>query len=170
MFDLLWVPNLIKIGANFSAGSKFAQILAQDHQFQVLYSLLAWSICTKCQISKKLDHIAILRPNLSKFLISGQDPQFSNIISKINELSLFWVLNFIALRMYFIFGTKFSWNKGIDTCFNIECVLLAHNFDYFGGYFVVAACYCSLPGGYWWLLLVTGSYCSLPLVTARSHF
>ena len=85
--------------------------------------------------------------------------------------------NFIALQIYFIFSTKFSWNQGIDTCFNVKCVLLDRNFDFLGGYLVVnarylvvTAGYCLLPGGYWWLLLVTGGYCSLPFVTARSHF
>ena len=85
--------------------------------------------------------------------------------------------NFIALGVYFIFGTKFSWNGEIDTCFNVECVLLGRNFDFFGGYLVVTARYlvvtggyCSLPGSYWWLLLVTGGYGSLPLVTARCQF
>ena len=38
-------------------------------------------------------------------------------------------------------------------------------------YLVVTARYCSLLGGYWWLLLVPGGYCcSLWLVTARSYF
>ena len=91
----------------------------------------------------------------------------------INEIDLFWVPNFIALEIYFIFGTKFSWNEGIDSCFNVECVLLSRNFDFLGGY-------CSLPSVYCWLLLVTRQllvvttrywcYCSLPLITARSHF
>ena len=65
----------------------------------------------------------------------------------------------------------------IDTCFNVECVVLGHNFNFFGGYLVVTARYlmvtagyCSLPGGYWWLLLITSGYCLLPLVTAGSHF
>ena len=78
--------------------------------------------------------------------------------------------DFIALEIYFIFGNKFSWNEGIDTCFYIECVLLGPNFDFRGGYLVVIARYWSLLGGYWWLLPVTGGYCSLPFVTARSHF
>ena len=63
--------------------------------------------------------------------------------------------NFIALRIYFIFGSKSSWNEGIDTCFNVECVLLGLNFDFLAGslvvtasYPVVTAGYCSLPGGY----------------------
>ena len=82
--------------------------------------------------------------------------------------------------MYFIFGTKFSWNKGIDTCFNVECVLLGRSFDYFGGYLVTArylvitARYCSLLGSYCSLLTVTARYRSLLLaptfsMNARIH-
>ena len=81
----------------------------------------------------------------------------------------------MALGIYFIFGTKYSWNKGIDTCFNVDCMLLGRNFDFLGGYLVVTARnllitadYCLLPGGYWWLLLVTGGYCWLPLVLTFS--
>ena len=33
----------------------------------------------------------------------------------------------------------FSWNEGIDTCFNVECVLFGRNFDCVGGYLVVTA-------------------------------
>ena len=85
----------------------------------------------------------------------------------INELDLLWVPNFIVLGIYFIFGTKFSWNEVIDTCFNVEYVLLGRNFGFIGGYLVVTArylmvtaLYCSLAGGYG----------SLPLVTVRFHF
>ena len=77
---------------------------------------------------------------------------------------------FVALGIYFIFRTTFSWNERTDTCFKVECVLLGRNYDFLGGYLVITARYCSLLGGYWWLLLVTGGYCSLPLVTARSKF
>ena len=58
--------------------------------------------------------------------------------------------NFKALVIYFIFRTKFSWNEGVDTWFNVKCVLLGRNFDFF----VVT----------WWLLLVTARYRSLRLV------
>ena len=93
---------------------------------------------------------------------SGQDPQFSNIIFKINKLDLLWVSNFIALGIYFIFGTKFFWNEGNDTCFNVECVLLGRYFDFLGGYCSLPSCYCSLLGG----------YCSFPLLvwTNRNPF
>ena len=72
--------------------------------------------------------------------------------------------NFIVLEIYFTFGTKFSWNEVIDTCFNVEYVLLDHNFDFRGGYLMATARYCSLPGGYCSLLVVTAFYLLLLLV------
>ena len=78
----------------------------------------------------------------------------------INELRLLWLPNFIALVIYFLFGTKFSWNEETDTCFNVECVLLGRNFDFLGGYFVVTARY----------LMVTTGYCLLMVVIIPSHF
>ena len=90
----------------------------------------------------------------------------SNITFMINKLDLLWVRNFVTFGIYFIFETKFS----LNACFDVKCVLLGRNFDFLGGY-------CSLPSGYywwplvtWWLLLITDGYCSLPLVTAHSHF
>ena len=75
----------------------------------------------------------------------------------INELHLPRVPNFIALGIYFLSGTKFFWNEENDTCFSVECLLLGRNFDFLGGYLVVTArC-----------LMVTTSYCSLLVVTAR---
>ena len=52
------------------------------------------------------------------------------------------------MSIYIFFGTNSSWNEGIDTCFNVECVLLGHNFAFLGGY-------CLLPSGYYSLLLVS---------------
>ena len=72
----------------------------------------------------------------------------------INELDLLWVPNFIALGIHFIFGTKFFWNEGIDTCFNVECVLLDRNFDFLAGYLVVTARYLVVSCGYCSLLFV----------------
>ena len=79
--------------------------------------------------------------------------------------------NLIAEGIYFLFGTKFSWDGGIDTCFNVKCVLLGCNFDFLGGYLVVIARYlvvttgyCSLPGGYCSLLVFTAHYRLLLLV------
>ena len=57
----------------------------------------------------------------------------------INKFDLLWVPNFIALEIYIIFGSKFSWNEVIDTCFNVEYVLFGHNFDFLGGYLLVTA-------------------------------
>ena len=59
---------------------------------------------------------------------------------------------------------KFSWNDGIDTCFNGECVLLSRNFDFLGGYLVVTARYLGVTSGYWLLLVVTTSCRSLLLI------
>ena len=106
----------------------------------------------------------------------GSRCEISNIIFMINKLDLLWLLNFTALGIYFIFGTKFFSYEGIDTCFIVECVLRGRNFDLLGVYLVVTApclvvtaSYCSL----WWLLVVTARYWWLLLVTAvtaRYHF
>ena len=104
------------------------------------------------KIGANLEHIAIFNQICPT---SGQDPQFSNIIFKINKLDLLWVSNFKASEIYFIFGTNFSWNKGNDTCFNVDCVLLGHNF-----HFLVVTWWLLLVT--WWLLLVTTPYCSFP--------
>ena len=85
----------------------------------------------------------------------------------INELDLLWVPNFIALGIYFNFRTKFSWNEEIDTCFNVEYVLLGRNFDFCGGCLVVTARYLVVAAGY---SLLPGGYNSLLVVTACSHF
>ena len=55
--------------------------------------------------------------------------------------------NFIAIGIYFLFGTKFSWNEETDTCFNVECMFLGSNYDFFGGYSVATACYLSVTPG-----------------------
>ena len=65
----------------------------------------------------------------------------------INELQLLWVSNFIALWIYFLPGTKLSWNEENDTCFNVEYVLIGRNFDFLGGYLVVTACYLMITTG-----------------------
>ena len=82
----------------------------------------------------------------------------------INELKLLWVPNLIALGIYFIFGTKFSWNERIDTWFNVEWVLLGRNFGFLGSYLIVTARYLVVTACY---LMVTGCYCSLLVITAR---
>ena len=87
----------------------------------------------------KIWHIAILRPHLPEFLISGEF-----------QISYLWLTNL----------TRFSWNEGIDTCFNVECVLLGRNFDFLGGYLVVTTRN----------LVITARYCSFPLlVWTRSY-
>ena len=82
----------------------------------------------------------------------------------INELELLWLPNFIALRVYLIFGTTFSWNEGIETWFNEKCVLFGHSLDFLGGYLVVTAHYLVVTARY---LVVTARYrryCVFPLL------
>ena len=119
-----------------------------------------------------MEHIKILRPNLC--LISGQDPQFSNMF-KINKLDLLWVPNFfIAIGIYFIFGIKFSWNAGIDTCFNVECVLILTIILIFlvvtWWLLFVTWWLLDVTARYWWLLFVTARYCSFPLLVWTLSF
>ena len=111
----------------------------------------------------KIRYIAVLRPNLPKFLISGHDPQFQ--ISYLWLTDLTGVPNFIALGIHFTFGTKFSWNKKVDTYFNVKCLLLARNFNFLSGYLVVTTCYLVVPGGY---CSLHGGYYSLPFIPTFS--
>ena len=55
-------------------------------------------------------------------------------IFMINKLLLHSVPSFIALGIYFLSVTKFSWNKENDACFNVICVLLGNNLCFLGGY------------------------------------
>ena len=76
--------------------------------------------------------------------------------------------NFITLGIYFNFGTKLSWNEGIDTYLNVECVLFDRISDFLGGYLAVTVRYLVVSAGYCWLLVVTACYLSLLLVPTFS--
>ena len=106
----------------------------------------------ECQISKNRARWNFETKSVQVFNF-GSRSSISNVIFMIKELNLLWLPNFIALGIYFVFGTKFSWNEGIDTWFNVKCVLRGRNFDFLGGY-------CSLLFVTWWL----------QVVTARSQF
>ena len=113
MFHLLWVPNFIKIGANFSVGTKFVRIYNFGSRSSVPSTTSIFRFALSAKFWKSW--------NILQFWdqicpISGQEPQFSNIVFTVNKLDLLWVSNFIALGIYFIFGTKFSWNEGIEKC------------------------------------------------------
>ena len=92
----------------------------------------------------------------------GSRSAIPNIIFMINELDLLWLPNFIALGTYFIFEIKFFSNEGIDTCFNVEYVLLDRNFYFpwwlLGGYCPLPCGYRSLPVGYFSLLVLNACY------------
>ena len=61
-----------------------------------------------------------------------------------------------------------SWNEGIDTCFNVECVLPGRSYDFLDGYLVVTPRYRVVTAGYCSLLLITARYRSLLLVPTFS--
>ena len=86
----------------------------------------------------------------------------------VNERDLLWVPNFITLGLYFLLGTKFSWNEGTDTCVNVECVSLCCNFDFLAGYLVVNARYLVVIARHSSLMVVTACYHSLLLVPTFS--
>ena len=139
-----------KIGANFSAGIKFVWIFNFVSRLSVPTTILIISMFDlhKCQRSAKFHKSW----NTLQFWdqicpISSQDPQFSNIIFTINKLALSAKLRSIGNIFHFWDQIFLEW--GIDTCFNVTCVSIGRNFGF---------------------LMVTGGYCSLPLVTACSHF
>ena len=75
----------------------------------------------------------------------------------------------MALGINFLFGPNFP---GMRVLMSNVCYLAVILI-----FWLLLGGYCSLPSGYywlllgnWWLLIVTGGYCSLPLVTARSTF
>ena len=70
--------------------------------------------------------------------------------------------NLVGLGMCFLFGTKFSWNEGIDICFYVKYVLLSRNFDFLDGSLVVIARYLVLTVTACYLVITT-RYCSLLL-------
>ena len=179
---MLWVPNFIKIGANFSVRKKFARIYNFGSRSSIPIIIFIISMFDLVWVPNfiKIRYTAILRPKLAKFLISGQKSAISDIIFMINKLDLLWVSNLIALGIHVVFGTKFSWNEGIDACFNVEFVLLmavtlillvvtARCQVVTAGYCCsLLGGYCSLPGGYCSLLVVAARYHSLLLVPTFS--
>ena len=69
------------------------------------------------------------------------------IIFMIYELYLLRVPIFTAIGIYFLFGTKLSWNEEADTCSNVECVFFGRNFDFLGSFLVATALYLSVTAG-----------------------
>ena len=149
--------------------------MSNDLKFLILKKGLRHFLTTlKVFNTEKRLHHVLMTLKVSQNSYSGEQSLVKvayHIIFMINELHLLWVPNFIALGIYFLFGTKFSWNEETDSCFSVECMLLDRNFDFLGCYLVVTARYllvttgyCSLPCGYYSLLVVTARYCSFPLL------
>ena len=134
------MPNFIKNEAQFSFVTKFHKfvVLGRGHSLPSYIFIISKFDLFWVPNFIKIRHTTIFEIKSAEVFNFGSRSAISNITFMINETDLFWVPNFIALEIYFIFRTKFSWNEGIDSCL------------------VVAVGYCSLPGSYWWLLLVIG--------------
>ena len=89
----------------------------------------------------KIKQIAILRPNLPKFFIMVQGPQF--------QISYLWLTNLTCSNYQIskhweyisLFGPNFREMRRLILVLMLNGMLLGHNFDFLGGY-------CSLPSGY----------------------
>ena len=120
-----------------------------------------------------MDNISVLRPNLPKFLISGQDLQFqisylwlTNLTFSDSQNSYHWeYISFLGLNFPRMRGMILALMSNI--CYLAEVLIFL---VVTACYLLVTARYCSLLGGYWWLMLVTAPYCSFSLLlwTSRS--
>ena len=162
MFDLLWVLEFIKIGANFSVGTKFAGICNFGSRSAVPSTIFKINMFDlhEVPIFLKAGAHGNFETKSTKFWVKIRN--FLIIYLRLTNLS-----KFHSIKSIFHFWDQIFLEWGIEACFNAKCMLIGHNFEFFGGYLVVTACYlvvtvryCSLPGG----------YCSLPLVSARFHF
>ena len=82
MFDLLWVPNFIKVRVH-NSGTKFAQNCNfwSGSIIQSSIFIIRMSNLFLVQNFMKLEHISVLGQNLPKFVIFGQDLQFQVVYS-----------------------------------------------------------------------------------------
>ena len=168
MFDLLWVPNFIKIGANFTFETNSNQCISN---YQVRFVLSA-------NIHKNRAHCSFETKSTRAFYL-GSKCAISNIILMINKLDdLPWLPDSIALGDIFHFWDHIflewgDWylSNNAEVCY--LAVILVFLVDTWllllvtYGYCSLPNDYCSLPNGY---CSLPNGYCSLPLVTARSYF
>ena len=86
MFNLLWMWNFIKIGKNFNVRTKFSWICSFGSRPSISSTIFI-SMFNLLWVPNfiKVRHIAILGPNLLKFFISAQDPEF--------QISNLWLRN-----------------------------------------------------------------------------
>ena len=146
--------NGVKIGLHFKFGTKFIRFYSFEWRSSNPCTIFLISMFNLFWVPNFIK-IGLIVTKSTQVFNFGWRYAISNIILMIKKLDQLWVTNFIELEIYFIFGTKFCWNEGINTCFNFECVLLGRNFHLLGGYLVVTA-------HHWWILLFAARYCSFP--------
>ena len=115
VFSLLWIPNFIKIRLYLKGGNKSAQIwnFGPSVEFQRTYTELTYSILVLSVKIRKHCGYSNFGTKFAQGFNFGSWPAISKIIFMINQLDLLWMPNLIALGIYFILGTKFSWMMGL---------------------------------------------------------
>ena len=98
---MFWVPNFMKIGAHFNFGTKFAWIYNFGSRSSISSNIIIISMFDLFWVPNfiKIGHVAILRPNLPKCLISGQGPKF--------QISYLWLLDLLLLLKFHSIGNIF---------------------------------------------------------------
>ena len=104
-----------------------------------------------------LGHIAILRPNLPKFLISVKIRNFQVSYLRLTNLTCSECQILEHWGYISFLGQTFLEMRGLILVLTLSVCYLA----------VILIFFLEATARY---LVVTGGYCSLPLVTARSHF
>ena len=111
-----------------------------------------------------MEHIAVFRPNLPKFLILGQDPQFQISCLGLTNLTCFECQISQHWQYISFLGPNLPGMRGLILVLMSRVCYLALILIFFRGYSVITACYLVITACY---LMATGSYCSLLVVTAR---
>ena len=147
MFHLLCVPNFIT-WRTFQFWDQILQICTFRSSLSIPINILIISIFDLFWLPSfiKTGHISILRPNLFKFIISGQDAQFQiSYLWFTNLTCSYWKIS-ISLEYISFLGPNFPRMREL-------IVALMSNMCYLD--VVLSSCYCSLPSGFCLLLLVT---------------
>ena len=132
------MPNFIKVGTHCNFKTKFAQFRVKIRNFQISYLRLTNLTCSEFQISKHWECISFLGPNF---------PEMRGLI-----FVLMSNVSYLAVILIFLEVTG-----GYCSLASGYCLLP-------GGYCSLPGGYCSLSSGYCSLLVVTGGYCSFPLL------
>ena len=96
--DVSWVPNFMKTGAHFNVWTRFARIYNFGLRSSTP-SIFIFSMFDLLWVPNfiKIEHTAILRPNLPKYLILSQDPKLK-LKTYLNWRSEIKIKNIIKIK------------------------------------------------------------------------